>query len=129
MPMPLPADFVDELSALLGDGWRVDAATCEAHASDDSRRQQLPEAVALPTTREQVQAIVRACRAYRIPIVAQGAGTATTGAAVPVSGGIALSFSRMNRILDIRPEDRCAVVEPGMHNGDLQVALQAHNLF
>ena len=129
MPMPLPADFVDELSALLGDGWRVDAATCEAHASDDSRRQQLPEAVALPTTREQVQAIVRACRAHRIPIVAQGAGTATTGAAVPVSGGIALSFSRMNRILDIRPEDRCVVVEPGVRNGDLQAALQAHNLF
>lgn len=129
MPMPLPADFVDELSALLGDGWRMDAATCEAHASDDSRRQQLPEAVALPTTREQVQAIVRACRAHRIPIVAQGAGTATTGAAVPVSGGIALSFSRMNRILDIRPEDRCVVVEPGVRNGDLQAALQAHNLF
>lgn len=129
MPMPLPADFVDELSALLGDGWRVDAATCEAHASDDSRRQQLPEAVALPTTREQVQAIVRACRAHRIPIVAQGAGTATTGAAVPISGGIALSFSRMNRILDIRSDDRCVVVEPGVRNGDLQAALQAHNLF
>ena len=129
MPMPLPAAFITELSALLGDGWRMDAATCEAHASDDSRRKQPPEAVALPTTREQVQAIVRACREHHIPLVARGAGTATTGAAVPISGGIALSFSRMNRILDIRSDDRCVVVEPGVRNGDLQAALQAHNLF
>jgi len=129
MSMPLPAAFIAELSALLGDGWRVDAATCEAHASDDSRGHQPPAAVALPSTREQVQAIVRACRAHHIPLVARGAGTATTGAAVPVSGGIALSFSRMNRMLDIRPQDRCVVVEPGVRNGDLQAALQAHNLF
>ncbi len=127
--MPLPAAFIVELSALLGDGWRVDPATREAHASDDSRGHQPPEAVALPSTREQVQAIVRACRAHHIPIVARGAGTATTGAAVPVSGGIALSFSRMNRILDIRPEDRCVVVEPGVRNGDLQAALHAHGVF
>jgi len=129
MPMPLPAAFTAELSALLGDGWRTDAATREAHAGDDSRRRQLPEAVALPSTRGQVQAIVRACRRHRIPIVARGAGTATTGAAVPVRGGIALTFARMNRILAIRAADRCAVVEPGLRNGDLQAALQAHGLF
>ena len=40
-----------------------------------------------------------------------------------------VSFERMNRILDIRPGDRCAVVEPGVLNGDLQRALQAHGLF
>lgn len=127
--MPLPATFIAELSALLGNGWRMDTATCEAHASDDSRGHQPPEAVALPSTREQVQAIVRACRAHHIPIVARGAGTATTGAAVPVQGGIALSFAHMNRMLDIRPEDRCVVVEPGVRNGDLQAALQTHGLF
>lgn len=127
--MPLPAVLAATLATLLDDGWRVDAATREAHASDDSRQHALPDAVALPQTHAQVQAIVRACRAHRVPLIARGAGTATTGAAVPTQGGIVLSFARMNRLLTIRAEDRCAVVEPGLLNGQLQEALQAHGLF
>ena len=76
-------------------------------------------------TRAQVLAIVRACRAHRVPLIARGRGTNTTGASVPVAGGVVLSFERMNRILDIRPGDRAAVVEPGLLNGDLQRALRA----
>src|SRR5690606_21388815 len=127
--MPLPSTLASDLAALLGDGWRADAAAREAQAGDDSRRHALPDAVALPETREQVVALVRACRAHRVPVVARGAGTGTTGAAVPVHGGIAVSFARMNRILDIRAADRCAVVEPGVLNGELQTALQPHGLF
>lgn len=127
--MTLPSALADELSALLGDGWRTDAASREAHASDDSRRHALPDAVALPSTREDVLAIVRACRRHRAPIVARGAGTATTGAAVPTQGGIVVSFARMNRILAIRANDRCVVVEPGVRNSELQQALQPHGLF
>ncbi|QNN45657.1 FAD-binding protein [Thermomonas brevis] len=127
--MTLPAALAAELAALLGDGWRTDDAAREAQAGDDSRRHALPDAVALPRTREQVVALVRACRAHRIPIVARGAGTGTTGAAVPTLGGIAVSFARMNRILDVRAADRCAVVEPGVLNGELQTALQPHGLF
>jgi len=130
MSTGLPGALVDTLAALLGaDGWHVDAVIRAAHASDDSRRHALPDAVAMPRTREQVVVLVRACREHRIPLVARGAGTATTGAAVPVHGGIVVSFARMHRILDIRAADRCAVVEPGVLNGDLQQALQAHGLF
>lgn len=125
----LPDTLHSEMNALLGDGWHTDLATREAHASDDSRRHLLPEAVALPTTREQVAAIVRACRTHRVAIVARGAGTGTTGAAVPVQGSVVLSLAHMNRIAAIRPADRCAVVEPGVLNGDLQQALQPHGLF
>ncbi|KWV15145.1 FAD-binding oxidoreductase, partial [Xanthomonas translucens] len=53
----------------------------------------------------------------------------TAGAAVPFGGGVVLSFARMNRILQLRPQDRCAVVEPGVLNGDLQQALEPHGLF
>ncbi|OAX65417.1 dimethylmenaquinone methyltransferase, partial [Xanthomonas translucens pv. translucens] len=66
---------------------------------------------------------------HRVPIVARGAGTGTAGAAVPFGGGVVLSFARMNRILQLRPQDRCAVVEPGVLNGDLQQALEPHGLF
>lgn len=125
-----PRDFTAAMHALLGaDGWRLDEATRAAHASDDSRRFAMPEAVALPQTREQVLALVRACRAHKIPVIARGAGTATTGAAVPIHGGVVVAFTRMQRILGIHADDRCAVVEPGVLNADLQAALQPHGLF
>ncbi|MFC3551539.1 FAD-binding oxidoreductase [Lysobacter cavernae] len=118
-----------ELAALLGDGWRTDPSERLAYAYDNSRREALPDGVALPQTREQVIALVRACRAQRAPVIARGRGTNTTGAAVPVHGGVVVSFERMNRILAIRPGDRCAVVEPGVLNGELQAALKPHGLF
>ncbi|MBF6025906.1 FAD-binding oxidoreductase [Lysobacter niastensis] len=125
----LPPDLNHELARVLGDGWLTDPSERLAYAYDNSRRQSLPDAVALPTTREQVAALVQACRARRVPVIARGRGTNTTGATVPVAGGVVVSFERMNRILDIRPGDRCAVVEPGVLNGDLQAALKAHGLF
>ena len=129
MSTRLPAGLTAELSALLGGGWRCDDAAREAQASDDSRRHGLPDAVAFPHNREQVAAIVRACRTHRVPVVARGTGTGTTGAAVASHGGVAVSFAHMDRILDIRPGDRCAVVEPGLRNGALQQALAPHGLF
>ncbi len=129
MDRTLPAAFDRALSDLLGAHWRTDAAALAAHAQDNSWRRALPLGVALPENREQVQAIVRACREHGVPLVGRGAGTGTTGAAVPSAGGIVLSFARMDRILALRPGDRCAVVEPGVLNGDLQQALQPHGLF
>ena len=129
MDRTLPAAFDRALSDLLGAHWRTDAAALAAHAQDNSWRRALPLGVALPENREQVQAIVRACRGHGVPLVGRGAGTGTTGAAVPSAGGIVLSFARMDRILALRPGDRCAVVEPGVLNGDLQQALQPHGLF
>jgi len=125
----LPAAFDQTLSDLLGAHWRTDAAALAAHAQDNSWRHALPLGVALPENRGQVQAIVRACRAHGVPLVGRGTGTGTTGAAVPTAGGIVLSFARMDRILALHPGDRCAVVEPGVLNGDLQQALQPHGLF
>ena len=126
----LPATLSNDLDALLGvGGWLTDPGERLTYGYDNSRRSSLPDAVALPTTQAQVVALVRACRAHRVPLVARGRGTNTTGAAVPVAGGVVVSFERMHRILDIRPGDRCAVVEPGVLNGDLQRALQAHGLF
>ncbi len=130
MTHPLPAALDAELSTLLGPGgWRTDEAARRGHGEDDSRQWAMPGAVAIPADRDQVAAIVRACRRHGVPVVARGAGTGTTAAAVPFSGGVVVSFARMDRIIDIRPGDRCAVVEPGVLNGDLQQALQPHGLF
>lgn len=130
MNADLPTGLDTELAALLGpDAWWRDEATRRAHGGDDSGQSALPGAVATPNNREQVVAIVNACRRHRVPLVARGAGTGTTGAAVPFSGGVVVSFARMNRILSIRPDDRCAVVEPGVINAELQRALEPHGVF
>ena len=126
---PLPGDLLRTLSETLGDGLRLDANERLTYAYDNSRRHAMPDAVALPTDAAQVQALVRACRAHGVPVVARGRGTNTTGAAVPSAGGVVVSFERMNAILDIRPGDRCAVVQPGVLNGELRRALEPHGLF
>ncbi len=128
MDATLPPDLHTAMSARLGDGWLTGDA-CRPFGGDDSRRWAMPAAVALPRTPDDVVALVRACRMHGVPIIARGAGTGTTGAAVPTQGGVVVSFSRMNRILDVRAADRCVVVEPGVLNGELQQALVPQGLF
>ena len=126
----LSTEFERAMAALLGDaGWRVDASERLTYGYDNSRRHAQPDAVALPRDAAQVQALVRACRQHHVPVVARGRGTNTTGAAVPVAGGVVVSFERMDQVVDVRPGDRCAVVQPGVLNGDLQRALAPHGLF
>ena len=110
-------------------GWTTDPAECLAYGYDNSRRMAQPVAVIFPTTHEQVVELVRGCREQRLPLIARGRGTNTTGATVPIEGGIVASFERMNRIIRIDPDNRVAVVEPGVLNGDLQAALRPHGFF
>lgn len=126
----LPAALADELQTLLGPGGLLlDAAERLVYGYDNSRRQGLPLAVALPTDAAQVQALVGLCRDHRLPVVARGRGTNTTGATVPGEDALVVSFERLDRVLAIRPGDRVAVVQPGLLNGDLQAALAPHGLF
>src|SRR5690606_36031270 len=102
---PLPHELDRELATPLAARWLTDASARLTCAYDTSRRHALPDAVALPRTRDQVVALVRACRRHRVPVVARGRATNTTGAAVPVEGGVVVSMERMDRVLDIRPGD------------------------
>ena len=81
-----------------------------------------PLGVAIPETADEVIALVRACRDTGIPFVARGSGTSLSGGSLPVSGGIVLALNRLNRILRLDPEDRVAVVEPGVINAQVTAA-------
>ena len=130
MRMTLPAPFTAALRATFGEAaCSTDQPGRLAYAYDDSRLNALPDAVVFPTEHAQVEALVRACREHRVPLTARGRGTNTTGAVVPVDGGVVASFERMDRILHIDPANRLAVIEPGVLNGDLQHALAAHGFF
>jgi len=74
--------------------------------------QQKPWLVVLPESIEQVQNILRLCHNEGVPVVARGAGTGLSGGALPLADGVLLSLAKFNRILDINPANRSAIVEP-----------------
>lgn len=107
----------------------TDPGDCWPYGYDNSRRQALPQAVVFATTHEQVRDVVALCNQERLPLIARGKGTGTTGATVPDRGGIVLALERMDRIVEIDPANRIARVEPGVTNQALQQALQPHGFF
>jgi glycolate oxidase len=76
----------------------------------------VPSLVVLPESTEQVQAVVRACHAARVPFVARGAGTGLSGGALPVADGVVIALTRLNRILEVDLESARIVVQPGVSN-------------
>lgn len=88
-----------------------------------------PAVVVLPRTVEQVQHVMRTATALRVPVVPQGARTGLSGAANASDGCIVLSLVKMDRILEISPVDRIAVVEPGVINAVLSRAVNEHGLY
>ena len=88
---------------------------------------QVPLAVLLPETADEVAAIVRTCNEHRIPLTARGSGTGLSGAAIPVAGGVVVSFERMKRI-EIDTENQVAIVEPGVTLAELDEVTAKHDL-
>lgn len=107
----------------------TDPADCLAYSYDNSKQQALPQAVVLAASHEQVVALARYCHQHRIPLTARGRGTNTTGATVPLHGGVVLSLERMNRIESVRPGDRMLRCQAGTLNGDVQAAAAEFALF
>ncbi|MFF1416794.1 FAD-binding oxidoreductase [Streptomyces sp. NPDC058280] len=88
-----------------------------------------PAVVVLPRSVEQVQHVMRTATALRVPVVPQGARTGLLGAANASDGCIVLSLTKMDRILEINPVDRIAVVEPGVINATLSRAVGERGLY
>ena len=103
-----------------------------AYAQDASNQRNitgLPDVVVFVESIDQVQAVVRLARKYKIPIICRGAGTNVVGACRAEHGGIVLNFSKMNKILDISLENMTATVQPGVVLGELQKAVDKIGLF
>ena len=81
-----------------------------------SAYRQLPLLTVLPRTTAEVAAVLAFCHREGIKVVPRGAGTSLSGGALPLADGILLGMARFNRVLDIDPVNRCAVVQPGVTN-------------
>lgn len=88
-----------------------------------------PLAVVLAESQEEVIETVRLCHRENLPFVARGSGTSLSGGSLPIREGIIIGLNRLNRVLELDPAERCAVVEPGVINLDLSALGAPHGLY
>jgi glycolate oxidase len=127
---PLPAAAKKKIVELLGPRGYLDRPQdLTLYEYDGSVDKASPELVAFPKTTEEVAAIVRITAEHGVPIVGRGAGTGLSGGAIPRAGGVTIGFSRMNKILEIDLANERAVLQPGVVNLDITLAVQASGFF
>ncbi|HWE63889.1 MAG TPA: FAD-linked oxidase C-terminal domain-containing protein [Chloroflexota bacterium] len=135
---PLATNPYNRLSAqgrqtlldLLGpDGARASAEDLQAYAYDGTFLERRPDLVALPSTTEQVAAIVQLAARERVPVVTRGAGSGLAGGSVPLAGGIVVSLTRMNQVVEWDLVNMLVRVQPGVVTADLKAEALARGLF
>ncbi len=88
-----------------------------------------PAAVVLAETEDEIIRTVRLCYEAEVPFVSRGSGTSLSGGSLPIADGLVLGLNRMNRIKRIDPEQRIAVVEPGVINLNVTRAVEQYGLY
>jgi glycolate oxidase len=119
----------DKLRAVLEDVWYLDdPEDIITYSYDGFLPEFTPDAVLVPESADQIAQIMKIANEYKINIIPRGAGTNICGSSVAREGGVIMAFHRMDRILEIDRESMCAVVQPGVVNGDLQKEVAQYNL-
>lgn len=122
--------LVRDMAAIVGqEGVLHKTYDLKLYEYDGSVDKHLPEVVVFPRSTEQVAQIVKYCNRERLYYTARGAGTGLSGGSIPLRGGILVAFTRMNKILEIDPENLRAVVEPGLVNLHLSQAVAPYGLY
>jgi len=113
----------------------LDAVLCEEEeirpyeCDGLSAYRQTPMVVVLPSSVDQVRAVMRLCHALKVPVVARGAGTGLSGGALPLAGGVLLSLAKLKSILSVDPRNRSARVQPGVRNLAISEAAAPFGLY
>ncbi|MDB6057534.1 MAG: putative FAD-linked oxidoreductase [Verrucomicrobiales bacterium] len=121
------ADLGARLREIVGDDGVIDnpkellVYECDAYTIEKN----LPTAVVLPRTTEDVAAVAKVCAELNVPIIPRGAGTSLSGSVLAVTGGVMITVTRMNRVIDIDYRNRRALVEAGCVNAWVTNAVKA----
>ena len=140
--IPLPAPKADVLArrdaivaglrAVIADpeGLIADPIRLKPYETDGlSAYRQMPLAVVLPETTEEVAAVMRFCHANGVRVVPRGAGTSLSGGALPLADAVVVGLMRMNQILTIDYPNRCATVQAGVTNIGITNAVSEDGFF
>ncbi|HET7253135.1 MAG TPA: FAD-binding protein, partial [Xanthobacteraceae bacterium] len=124
------AAVVAALTAQFGNRLVTSQAVREQHANTTTWiENQAPDAVVFPQTTADVQAIVRACAAHRVPVIPFGTGTSLEGHINAPFGGVSVDFRDMNKVLAVNAQDFDCVIEPGITRKQLNEHLRDQGLF
>ena len=125
------AAFLDELAAVVGTGSVLTgAANLRTYECDGLTGYRVtPAAVILPTTTEQVAAVVKVCVRAGVPFVPRGAGTGLSGGALPVAGGIVIGLAKMKDVVSIDAANFRMTVQPGVTNARISVLAAPFGLY
>jgi len=128
--MMVPA-MVEALGRIVGPRWvRHRRAELKTYTMDGlPTRESYPGVVVMPAGADEVRQIVRLLHVAGVPFVARGAGTGLSGGAVADPDAVLIALTRMNRILEVSPERRRAVVQPGVVNARLSEAVEPLGLY
>ncbi len=129
--MTLPSAFLTELQSSLPDtSFSLEERVLENYARDESSQPpQQPLAVVWPESTEEVATLLALCNRYRVPVTARGGGSSLEGNSIPTPNGIVLSLEKMNKVLEILPQDFQVRVQPGVVYDDLNRQLAPYSLF
>ncbi|MBI5968899.1 MAG: FAD-binding protein [Deltaproteobacteria bacterium] len=123
------AQGIRELKDIVGKNRCLTAPEDLMVYSHDVFAERRPDVVILPMTTEEVSRVLQVASREKIPVTPRGSATGLSGMCTPEWGGIVMAMSKMNKILEISPEDRLAIVEPGVITQDLQEAVERAGVF
>ncbi len=124
------ANVIQQLKAIVGPQWvatEKEDLICYGYDATPGFFN-LPEAVVQPANKEEVAAILKLAGREKFPVYTRGSGTNLSAGTVPAQGGVVLSTARMNKILEVDPENWTAVVEPGVIVSELNAAVEKYGL-
>jgi D-lactate dehydrogenase (cytochrome) len=124
------SDAVTKLKQFLGDRLSTTKAVLEQHGQSETYFALTPpDAVAFPRNTQDVSDIVKICAEHDCPIVPWGVGTSLEGHALAIKGGVTISLTKMDQVVQVYQEDLLAVVQPGITREALNQELRATGLF
>lgn len=124
----IPEKALKELKRIYGNRLNKDLPHKLVYGFDATRIESEPDVVVFPLNEEEIIKTVQLANEYGFPIVPRGSGTGFSGGAVPVKGGVVLSFTKMTQ-LEIKQEEMLAIAEPGVITADLQREAEKKGLF
>ena len=124
-------DLIAALRVIVpGEGVIADNVELRAYESDAlTAYRQTPMAVVLPSTVDQVAAVMKLCNEWGVNIVPRGAGTSLSGGALPLADGIVLGLGKFNQILEIDYDNRAVRVQPGVTNLGITNAVEGEGFY
>lgn len=128
--MPIDIKIINEIKRIVGEQNCLTSLEDRKCYSYDARTDgAIPDLVVFPSSAKEVSEILILANRYLFPVIPRGQGTGLTGGSIPINGGVVLSFTRMNRILEIDTKNLIAIVEPGVITFDLQQEATKYGLF